>query len=274
MQTQMIGDRLLGIAVLLDRCCDAGMPRVPVAPLACAQEPLQGRARRTARALRHLRAARMPPDLGDQAVRKGASPRRLCARSSRHNDPACRPADTLAIGGLRRGPPGGEVPSFPRPVPWYTAPGYAMRSGRARGLPLPTLGMMCKYNTPDPGFTRAAQRPSGEQMEDELADVGRQLLAAPPHVRRLKVLAQRLGKMPLVPARLDRMLQQFQVVIASCVFMRASGQVLCGRIFPVDRSVTSVDRNVITIAVTYPIQANIERSITERTTHFAIPVVN
>jgi len=31
-------------------------------------------------------------------------------------------ADTRAIDGPRRGPPGGELPSFLRPVPWYTRP--------------------------------------------------------------------------------------------------------------------------------------------------------
>jgi hypothetical protein len=153
MQAQVGGDGLLGVAVLLDRCRDVGIPRIPVAPLARAQEPVPGRAHRTARALRHRRAAGRPPDLGAQAVRKGG----LAQHALRAPVPPQRPglpprADTLAIDDLRLGPPGGELPSFPRPVPWYTAPGYAMRSGRARGLPLPTLGRMCTHNRPDPGF--------------------------------------------------------------------------------------------------------------------------
>jgi len=119
MQAQMGDDRLLGVAVLLDRC----------------------------------RAALMAPDLGAQTVRKGG----LTQNALRAPVPPQRPglpprAYTLAIDGLRRGPPGGELPSFPRPVPWYTPPGYAMRSSRAIGLPLPTLGRMCTHHRADPGF--------------------------------------------------------------------------------------------------------------------------
>jgi hypothetical protein len=94
MVTQVGGDRLLGIAVRLDRCREADMPRVPVSDFARTPELVHGRARRTALALRSLRAAGGPPDLGAQAVRKGGLARRLCARRSHHNDPACRPAWT------------------------------------------------------------------------------------------------------------------------------------------------------------------------------------
>ena len=94
MQAQMGGDGLLGVAVRLDRGRAAGIPRVPVAPLARAQEPVQGRARRTARAFRNLRAAGLPRTWALRRSAQGASPSMLCARRSRHNDPACRPART------------------------------------------------------------------------------------------------------------------------------------------------------------------------------------
>jgi len=42
MQARMGGDRLLCVAVRLDRSRDASIPRVPVATLARAKEPLDG----------------------------------------------------------------------------------------------------------------------------------------------------------------------------------------------------------------------------------------
>ncbi len=141
MQAQVGGERLLGIAVRLDRCRAAGSPRVPVAPLAQAHEPVQGWARRTARALRHRRAARRPPDLGAQTVRKGG----LAQHALRAPVPPQRPglsprADTLAIARLRRGPPGGELSSDPvrgqAGVRWLSP-------GRGLGAtPGPVLGLV------------------------------------------------------------------------------------------------------------------------------------
>jgi hypothetical protein len=76
------------------------------------------RSRRTARALRHLPAAGRPPDLGAQAVRTGGLAQKALGAPSPPQGPGLPPrVDTLAIARLRRGPPGGELPSFPRPVP-------------------------------------------------------------------------------------------------------------------------------------------------------------
>ena len=74
--------------------------------------------------------------------------------------PRTRPAPlayTLSIHRLGLCPVRGKLPSFPRPVTWYTAPGYAMQSGRAMRAHLPSGVWPCQYNRPDPVFTRPPQ---------------------------------------------------------------------------------------------------------------------
>jgi hypothetical protein len=144
MQAQVGGDRLLGVAVRLDHCRDAGMPRVPVAP--------RGRAAQRWRfGISALHACPRIWALRQSA--KGASPSTLRAPVSPQRPGLPPRADQRAIARLRRGPARGELPSFPPPVTWHTAPGYAMWSGRAMRAHLPSGVWPCQYNRPDPVFT-------------------------------------------------------------------------------------------------------------------------